>query len=71
MDTGEGLFDGTSASHAGAAFEHQHALAGTRQVCRASEAIVAGANDDGIPGTGGQLSKGLGEADLAQDRGCG
>jgi hypothetical protein len=71
VDTGEGLLDGTSASYTGAAFEHQHALTGTRQVRRASKAVVAGAHDDGIPGTGGKLSKGLREADLAQDRGCG
>ena len=71
MDTGEGLFDGTSAADAGTAFEHQHTLAGTRQVGSTGEAVMTGANDDGIPATGGKLSNGLREANLSQDRGCG
>ena len=70
-DAGEGLFDGTSAADAGTAFEHQHTLAGARQVGRAGEAVMTSANDDGIPGTGGKLRNGRGKANLAQDRGCG
>ncbi len=70
-DAGEGLFDSTSATDARAAFQHQHTLAGTRQVRCAGEAVMTGANDDGIPGAGGKLRDGLGKANLAQDRGCG
>ena len=53
--TGEGLLDGTGASHARAAFEHQDALAGACQVSRARESVMTGADHDRIPGAGSEL----------------
>ena len=49
----------------GAAFQHQHALAGAGQVSSAGEAVMTCADDDGVPRTGSELGKGRGEADLA------
>ena len=59
-DARKGLFDGTGAADAGTAFEYQHALAGTRQVGCASEAVMTGADDDGIPAPGGKFEMGSG-----------
>ena len=70
-DAGEGLFDGAGASDARPAFEHQDALAGACQVGSAGEAVMTGADDDGVPRPRSQLRNGLREADLAQDGGCG
>ena len=48
-DAGKGLFDGACAADALAALEHQHALAGAGEIGGAGEAVVAGADDDGVP----------------------
>ena len=67
QDAGEGLFDGTGASYARPALEHQDAFAGACQVGRASEAVMTRADNDGIPGAGSELGNGLREADLAEN----
>ena len=47
---GEGLFDGAGAADAGAALDDQHALAGACEIGCAGQAVVAGADDDHVPG---------------------
>ncbi len=64
-DAGEGLFDGTGASDARAALQHQDALAGAGQVGCAGEAVMTCADDDGVPWTGSELGNRRREADLA------
>ena len=49
---------------------HEHTLAGARQVSRAGEAVVAGADDDCVPGFGGQFADGDGKPDFAEHGGC-
>ena len=51
-----------------AALDHQDALAGARQVGRAGEAVVAGADHDGVPWAGASSRNGSGKADLAETR---
>jgi hypothetical protein len=46
---GEGLFDGTSATHALPALEHQDALSGAGQVGSAGQAVVPSTDHDGVP----------------------
>src|ERR1700733_4235026 len=64
----EGIFDGTGATHACPALEHQDALARACQVGSAREAVMTCTDDDGIPLTGSNLRDGLRQADLAQHR---
>ena len=66
-DAGEGLFDGAGAADAFAAFEHEDALAGARQVGGAGRAVVAGADDDDVPRARGDLLERRRQADLAQE----
>ena len=49
-----------------AALDNQHALAGARQISRAGQAVVAGADDDGIPGFGRQFANGNRQPDFAK-----
>ena len=67
---GEGLFDGAGAADARRAFENQHALAGAREIGGAGKAIVAGADDDGVPGLCGEFANGSGQAEFAENCGC-
>ena len=48
--TGNDLFGYRAAAYDGTTFEHQDFLAGVGQVGGCEESIVAGAEDDGIPG---------------------
>jgi hypothetical protein len=59
-DAGEGLLDGACAADAGAALDDQNALAGAGEIGRAGEAVVARADDDGVPGLGGEVRMGMG-----------
>ena len=49
-----------------AALEHEDRLAGAGEVRGAREAVVAAADDHGVPVAGGELGDGRGQADLAQ-----
>ncbi len=62
----ERLLDGTGAPHTCPALQHQDAFACPGQVGRAGEAIMAGADDDGVPRLRSQLRDRRREADLAQ-----
>ena len=68
---GKGLFNGAGAANAVAAFDDQHALAGTCEIRGAGEAVMPGANDNRVPGFGGESGDRLGEADFAEQGGCG
>jgi hypothetical protein len=49
----EWFFDGAGAADALARFKDQDALAGAREIGGAGEAVVARADDDGVPRLGG------------------
>ena len=70
-DAGKGLLDGAGAADTLADFDDEHALAGAGQRCRADQAIVAGADDDRVPGLGGEFADVNGETDFAEDGRCG
>jgi hypothetical protein len=52
-DAGKGLFDGAGAADAQPRFEDENTLAGAREIGSAGEAVVACADDDGVPRFGG------------------
>ena len=68
---GEGLLDGAGAANALPALDHQHALAGPRKIGRASQAVVACADNDHVPGSGCQLANGDRQSDFAEHFGSG
>ena len=65
-DARERLFDGAGAADALACFEDEDALAGAREIGGAGEAVVAGADDDGVPWFCGEFADGCGEAEFAE-----
>ena len=67
----EGLLQGAGAAQALAAFQHQHRPARPGQVGGGGQAVVAAADDHGVPAAGGQLRQGSGQTDLPQGRGHG
>jgi hypothetical protein len=48
-NAGPGFFDGASASDAFTRFENKNAFAGPGEIGGASEAVVSGSDDEGIP----------------------
>ena len=56
--TRERLLDGAGSADAGTAFDDKDTLAGAREIGGACQSVVAGANDDDIPGAGGQFADG-------------
>ena len=70
-DSWKRLLGGAGAANARAAFDHEHAQAGPGQVGRAGETIGAGADDDHVPGFGGELADGDGQPDFAEQLGSG
>src|SRR5579863_119583 len=65
-DAGERLLDGAGTTDAGAALNDKYALAGSREIGGAGEAVVAGADDDHIPRARREFADGRGKADFAQ-----
>ena len=63
---GEGFFHGAGSAHARAAFDDQDALTGTRKVGGAGEAVMAGADDDRVPGMRGQFADRRRKTDFAK-----
>ncbi len=61
----EWLFDGARAADTHAALDHQHALTSLGEICGAGEPVVAGPDDDYVPGFGGQFSNWDWQADFA------
>ena len=66
---GERALERAGAAQALAALEHEHRAAGAREVGRGGQAVVAAADDDGVPLARGELGQRLGEPDLAEP-GC-
>ncbi len=64
-DAGKGLFNGAGAADAKPRFEDENTLAGAREIGGAGEAVVAGADDDGVPRFGGEFADGRGQAEFA------
>ncbi len=62
---GEGLFDCAGPANACAALDHQDLLAGPRKIGRTSQAVVACADDDDVPGFRRQLAKRDRQSDFA------
>ena len=67
---GPRLLDGAGAAQPLARFEHEHLLAGARQVSGAGQPVVAAAHDDGIPAFAGQFLHGRRQPDLAECAAC-
>ena len=63
------IIGGYGSADAVAGLEDQDALSGSGEVGGAGESVVAGADDDGVPGFCGQLGDGGGEPQLAEDGG--
>jgi hypothetical protein len=63
----ERALQGAGAAEALAALQHEDALTGASKVGGGGEAVVAAANDDGVPITGGQLGDWRRQADLAHE----
>ena len=66
---GEWLLDGAGSADPVAGLENEDALAGAGEVGGAGESVMAGSDDDGVPGFGGELADGSGKSELAED-GC-
>ncbi len=66
LDAAPELFERASAADALARLQHQHTLAGAGEVSRACQAVVAGADDDVVPWSRGQLVQRHRQADLAE-----
>ena len=66
VGVGERALERARAAEPLAALEHEHGLAGPREVGGAGQAVVAAADDDRVPVAGGELLHGRGQADLAQ-----
>jgi hypothetical protein len=67
----EGLLQGAGAAEALAPLQDQHRPAGPGQVGGGGQAVVAAPDHDHVPGAGGQLGQGSGQADLPEGRGDG
>ncbi len=63
---GEGPLEGAGAAEPLPPLEHEHRLAGPGQVGRGGQAVVATTDHHDVPGPGGQLRHGSGQAHLAQ-----
>ncbi len=66
VGVGERALERAGAAEPLAALEDEHGLAGLGEVGGAGEAVVAAADDDGVPVLGGELADGCGEADLTE-----
>ena len=66
---GEGLLEGARPTEPLALLEHEHRAAGPGQVGGRGQAVVAAADDHGVPATAGQLVHPGGPADPAEHAG--
>jgi hypothetical protein len=67
---GSGLFERTRAANPLIGFQDEHTLPAAREVGSASEAIVAGADNDRIPWARNEFGNGGGEPDAAHELSC-
>ena len=68
---GERPLESARAAEAIAALEHEHRLAGSREVCGAREPVVPSADDDRVPMSRGECGDRLRQADFSQPGGDG
>ena len=64
------FLDRARAAHARAAFEHQHALPGPRQIRGAGQAVVPRPDDDRVPGLRREFANRRRQTDLAEHECC-
>jgi len=70
-DAGKGLLDSACATDARAALYNEYALASASKIGGTGETVVSGTHDEDVPGFGGEFANGDGQADFAENCGCG
>jgi len=71
VNAGERFLDGARAPDTRSALEDEHALAGSREIRGAGEAVVSGADDDRVPAPRREFADRRRQPNFAEDSGGG